>query len=71
MIFFFCAVVIAAMVGGVVYQIVSGKVLDRSWKVWATRAEQPGRYWFGVAFQSIIVLIPIVMLIYDYFGHKR
>jgi hypothetical protein len=66
----FAAVVIAAMVGIVVYQIISGEVLDRSWKVWATRDEQPGRYWLGIAFQLLLVLIPIVILIYSFLGHR-
>ncbi len=63
-------VAVAAMAGTVVYQIISGKVLDRRWKVWATRDEQPRRYWLMIAFQLIFVLIPIVIWMYSYFSQK-
>jgi hypothetical protein len=63
-------IVVTAMAGIVLYQIISGKVLTRSWQVWATRDEQPGRYWFAIVVQSIIVSILIGLLIYAHFTNR-
>jgi hypothetical protein len=61
------ALVLGTLVGLLVCQIISGTVMDRTWKVFATRNTQPGRYWFAIATPSIIIAI----WAYAYFFFKR
>lgn len=39
------------------YQLISGKLLNLTWGVWATRKEHPGKYWTVLAVEAAVVLI--------------
>ena len=43
------------MIGLVLYQLATGKLLDRGWTVWTTRQERPLLYWTLVALQAALV----------------
>jgi hypothetical protein len=38
------------------WQIVTGKLLDRSWHLWTTRQARPELFWTVIAIQSLVVI---------------
>jgi hypothetical protein len=67
----FGLVVLVAMFGIPIYQIISGKAINHNWEVWATREGQPGFYWGLVILESLVVFLPIGFLLYGYFASKK
>jgi hypothetical protein len=43
---------VALMLGGVFYQLVSGKVLSRNWRPFTSRAERPVLYWMAISIET-------------------
>jgi hypothetical protein len=54
------------MIGIVLYQLASGKLLDRGWTVWTTRQERPLLYWTLVALQAALVAGLVYMTLHIY-----
>lgn len=62
----FTVLICTTMIGLVVYQLAFGKLLDRAWKVRATRQERPLLYWVSLAFQ-VAVTAGLVYIIFHSF----
>jgi hypothetical protein len=45
----------------VLYQLVSGKLLNLSWKVWVTRDERPQTYWIVLAAEATAVMFGVCL----------
>jgi hypothetical protein len=45
------------LLGIVLYQLISGNLLNLSWKVWATRRERPGTFWTVLGIEAGVTLI--------------
>jgi hypothetical protein len=45
-----------AMTGLIGWQIVTGKLLDRSWRLWTTREARPTLFWLVVCIQSVVTI---------------
>lgn len=45
------------MLAIVLYQLISGNLLNLTWGVWATRKEHPRKYWTMLAVEAAVVLI--------------
>ena len=58
-------VFISLMLGSVLYQVISGRLLDRSWKTFATRKERPRLYWSVIAFEAAFVLTTTYFVLRD------
>jgi hypothetical protein len=41
------------MLGGVLYQLVSGKLLGRNWRPFSSRNERPAMYWTAVSLETV------------------
>jgi hypothetical protein len=41
------------------YQLISGNLLNLSWRVWVTRRERPGTYWTVLAVELGVILVGI------------
>jgi hypothetical protein len=48
------------LAGLVLWQLIAGKALDRSWRASVTRLDNPVMYWLTVLFQSAILVIVLV-----------
>jgi hypothetical protein len=57
---FLTGLFVLALAGLVLWQLVTGKALDRSWHPSVTRQENPGMYWFIVIFQSALLMVILV-----------
>ena len=64
-------VFISLMFGSVAYQVVSGKLLDRSWKTFTTRNQRPRLYWSVIAIETAFVLTTSYFVLHDILGAKR
>jgi hypothetical protein len=60
----FYVTVILALVGFVIYELVSGKLMSRAFTMITTREEDPMRYWMGSRglFWQMLVIIALVYL---------
>jgi hypothetical protein len=56
--------------GVLLYQLSTGKLLARNWRVWTTRKEQPILYWSVVAVQGLAILFGSVFFIRDVLSLK-
>ena len=54
------------MTGVVLYQLASGRLLDRGWAVRTTREERPHFYWTLIAIQGALVAGLVYMILHDY-----
>jgi hypothetical protein len=54
------------MIGVVLYQLASGKLLDRGWTTLTTREERPRFYWSLITLQAVIVAGLVYMILRDY-----
>ena len=61
----FGLLMVALMLGGVLYQLVSGKVLGRDWKPYTTRDEHPVMYWTAVALEAAVALAVLYGALHD------
>lgn len=51
---------ISLLAGVVLWQLITGKALDRSWRPNITRQDNPGAYWFIVIAQSAMLILILV-----------
>jgi len=49
--------------GGIIWQLSRGIVLDRSWKPKYRRSENPVAFWIGIAFQSLLILVGVIICV--------
>jgi hypothetical protein len=61
-------VAMTAMLG---WQLLTGKLLDRNWRLWTTRQERPTFYWSMVGLQSLITLFAWGVSIFMWNGPLR
>ena len=45
----------------VLYELISGNLLNLSWRVWLTRKERPRTYWSVVAIEAGVVLVGLYL----------
>lgn len=45
----------------VLYQLISGNLLNLSWRVWVTRRERPGTYWTVLAIEAGVILAGVYL----------
>jgi hypothetical protein len=62
----FETLVCTLMIGVVLYQLASGKLLDRGWTTLTTREERPRFYWSLITLQAVIVAGLVYMILRDY-----
>ena len=67
----FALVVLIAIFGILIYQVISGKAINQNWEVCATREGQPGLYWGLITLESLVVFLPVGFLLYSYFVSKK
>ncbi len=48
--------IIALLVGEIIYELRTGKLLARGWKVYAKREDNPMLFWSSVALQIFVAL---------------
>ena len=46
-------VVFLLLLGIVLYQLISGRLLGLTWRVWFSRAEKPGAYWAVIIIETV------------------
>jgi hypothetical protein len=56
---FLMLMIAALLVGGIVYELSSGKLLTWGWKVYARRQDNPMLFWSSVALQMFVALIVV------------
>jgi hypothetical protein len=49
--------IVALLVGEIVYELRTGKLLARGWKVYAKREDNPMLFWSSVALEIFVALI--------------
>ena len=54
----------AFLVGEVLYELLTGKLLVRGWKVFKSRDENPMLYWSGISLKILVVLFMVSILIF-------
>jgi amino acid permease len=59
------------LLGVVLYQLISGRLLDRSWKTFATRSERPRLYWSVLSIETAATLTMAYMILHDLVVTKR
>jgi heme O synthase-like polyprenyltransferase len=62
----FNALICTLMIGVVLYQLASGKLLDKGWAVRTTREKRPLFYWSLLTLQAVIVAAVVFMILRDY-----
>ncbi len=45
----------------VLYQLISGNLVNLSWGVWMTRKGRPGMYWTVLAVEATVILIGLYL----------
>ena len=55
--------IIALLVGEIVYEIRTGKLLARGWKVFAKRDQNPMFFWSSVTLQIFVALVVIGVVV--------
>jgi hypothetical protein len=61
---------VALFVGEIVYELSSGKLLARGWKVYARRQDNPMLYWSSIVLQTFVALFLICMFVLAVLGRK-
>jgi hypothetical protein len=61
---------VALFVGEIVYELSSGKLLARGWKVYASRQDNPMLYWSSIVLQTFVALFLICMFVLVVLGRK-
>jgi uncharacterized membrane protein YraQ (UPF0718 family) len=52
-----CSLIIAFVIGVIVYELRNGKLLGRNWKAYTKREDNPMLFWSTVALQMFAALI--------------
>ena len=63
--------IIALLVGEIVYELRTGKLLARSWKVYAKREHNPMLFWSSVTLQIFVALFVIGVVVLVVVGLKK
>jgi len=63
--------IIAVLVGEIVYELRTGKLLARGWKVYAKREHNPMLFWSSVTLQMFVALFVICVVIVFVMGLKK
>jgi hypothetical protein len=58
--FLWLVIVSAFPTASMIWQLRTGQVLGRDWKVWYRRETQPGKYWVVITLQAAMILLFIV-----------
>ena len=61
----FGLLMVTLMLGGVLYQLVSGKLLGRDWRPFTSRDERPVMYWTAIAREAAIGLAVLYGVLHD------
>jgi len=59
------------MLGAVLYQLVSGRLLDRNWMAYTTLEERPKLYWLTLAIETAGALTMAYFIIHDFLATKH
>ena len=59
------------LLGTIAYELKTGKLLNRGWKVYARRDDNPMLYWASVMLQVIVALIFAGIWLLAIFGSER
>ena len=62
----FETLVCTILIGVVLYQLATGKLLDRGWTTVTTREERPRFYWSLLTLQAVIVAAVVYAILRDY-----
>jgi hypothetical protein len=65
------AVVFVALAGVWVYQLVSGRLVGGSFKVFTTREKASMNYWASLVLEAIILLTSLWYVVNMYFEERR
>jgi hypothetical protein len=68
--FVFMGFFVALFVGEIVYELSSGKLLARGWKVYTSRQDNPMLHWSSLVLQTFVALFLICMLVLVALGRK-
>jgi hypothetical protein len=68
--FVFMGFFVALLVGGIVYELSSGKLLAWGWKVYSRRQDNPMLYWSSIVLQILVALFVLCMFIVVALGSK-
>ena len=52
----FGLLMVGLMLGGVLYQLASGKLLGRNWRPYSSREERPIEYWMAITLETTVAL---------------
>jgi hypothetical protein len=55
--------IVALLIGEIAYELISGKLLVRGWKVYARRQYNPMLFWSSLALQMLVALFVLCMVI--------
>jgi hypothetical protein len=61
---------VALLMGEIVYELISGKLLARGWKVYARHQDNPMLFWSSLALQMLVALFVLCMVILVAAGSK-
>ncbi len=61
---------VALLVGGIVYELSSGKLLAWGWKVYTRRQDNPMLYWSSLVLHVLVALFVLCMFIVVALGNK-
>ena len=63
--------IIALLVGEIIYELRTGKLLARGWKVYAKREDNPMLFWSSVTLQIFVALFVIGVVVLAVMGLKK
>jgi hypothetical protein len=61
---------VALFVGEIIYELSSGKLLARGWKVYTKRQDNPMLYWSSIALQTFLALFLLCLFVLVVLGTK-
>ncbi len=61
---------LALLVGELVYELSSGKLLARGWRVYTKRQDNPMLYWSSIVLQTLVALFVLCMFVLVVLGRK-
>jgi hypothetical protein len=64
----FVGIFVALLVGEIIYELGSGKLLARGWKVYTRRQDNPMLYWSSIVLQMFVALFLLGMFFVVFFG---
>jgi hypothetical protein len=61
---------VALLTGEIVYELSSGNLLARGWKVYTRRQDNPMLYWSSIVLQMLVALFVLCMVLVFAVGKK-